>query len=315
MPEHFSLPKIEQQGSRQKVVAHAPSEETTMANTRGYDFDDEQQNGGHPDDRRRQDRMTGGQGTGGSRGDQPRRDMQGNPSGIGDDLGRGGYSGRQRGWDDSENRQDNGNRAGGNPSGLWQSSQGDGGTDRQPGYGRDRSGESQGYGSGMQGGYGRGAQGDYRRDGSNDRGFFEKAGDEVSSWFGDSDAQRRREVDHRGKGPKGYARSDDRIKEEVSGKLSDDWMIDASDIEVEVADGEVTLTGQVDSRQTRRRAEDCVEGLAGVKHVQNNLRVKSQSGATSRGSGTATESSGGASGDTTGGGMTGAGSSGGVMPS
>lgn len=287
-----------------------------MANTRGYDFDDEQQDNGQPDDRRRRDGMTGGQRTGGSRGDESRRDMQGTPSGIGDDLGRGGYSGRQRSLDDSENRQDNGNRAGGNPSGLWQSSQGNGGSDPQPGYGgqgygRDRGGESQGYGGGMQGGYGRGAQGDYRRDRGNDRGFFEKAGDEVSSWFGDSDAQRRREVDHRGKGPKGYSRSDDRIKEEVSDKLSDDWMIDASDIEVEVSDGEVTLTGKVDSRQTRRRAEDCVEALAGVKHVQNNLRVKSQTGATSGDSATGADSSG----NTTGGSIAGAGSRGGVMPS
>lgn len=253
-----------------------------MANPRGYDFDDDQHDSGHPDDRYRREGMTGGQGTGG---DQSRRDRQGNPSYIGDDLGRGGYSGRQRGWDDSEYRRDDGNRTGGNPSGLWQSSRGEGGPDRRPGYG-----------SGMQGGYGRGAQSDYRRDEGDDRGFFQKAGDEVSSWFGDDDAERRREVDHRGKGPKGYARSDDRIKEEVSEKLSDDWMLDASDIEVAVAEGEVTLTGHVDSRQSRRRAEDCIEDVAGVTHVQNNLRVRSRTGATPGGSATGADDSGSATG-------------------
>ena len=33
------------------------------------------------------------------------------------------------------------------------------------------------------------------RGGSDDRGFFERAGDEIASWFGDDEAERRR---HRG---------------------------------------------------------------------------------------------------------------------
>jgi hypothetical protein len=42
-------------------------------------------------------------------------------------------------------------------------------------------------------------QGDYRGRGSfeDDRGFFDRAGDEVRSWFGDEEAQRRREADER----------------------------------------------------------------------------------------------------------------------
>ncbi|HEX5182673.1 MAG TPA: DUF2171 domain-containing protein [Allosphingosinicella sp.] len=38
---------------------------------------------------------------------------------------------------------------------------------------------------------------DYRYRGSDDRGFFDRAGDEVRSWFGDEEAQRRREEDER----------------------------------------------------------------------------------------------------------------------
>lgn len=79
----------------------------------------------------------------------------------------------------------------------------------------------------------------------------------------------------RGKGPKGYVRSDERIKEDVSDRLSDDDSLDASDITVGVSGGEVTLTGYVDSRQAKRTAEDCAEQCAGVRHVQNNLRVRS----------------------------------------
>jgi osmotically-inducible protein OsmY len=113
------------------------------------------------------------------------------------------------------------------------------------------------------------------RYGDEERGFFERAGDEVLSWFGDRDARRRREVDHRGRGPKNYARSDERIRDDANDRLTEDVWIDASEVEVMVADGEVTLSGTVEDRRAKRRAEDCVEAISGVKHVQNNLRYHS----------------------------------------
>jgi hypothetical protein len=36
----------------------------------------------------------------------------------------------------------------------------------------------------------------------------------------------------------------------------------------------VTLDGQVARREDKRRAEDLAESVAGVKHLQNNLRVR-----------------------------------------
>lgn len=108
-----------------------------------------------------------------------------------------------------------------------------------------------------------------------DRGFLERVGDEVRSWFGDRDARRRREVDHRGRGPKNYARSDERICDDVNDRLTEDVWIDASEIEVTVTNGEVVLSGSVEDRRTKRRAEDCAEDVSGVKHVQNNLRYRS----------------------------------------
>lgn len=80
---------------------------------------------------------------------------------------------------------------------------------------------------------------------------------------------------HRGRGPKGYKRSDERIHEDVCERLTEDRFIDASNIEVEVKGGEVTLSGTVASRGLKRRAEDLVEMASGVSHVQNNLRVES----------------------------------------
>ena len=79
--------------------------------------------------------------------------------------------------------------------------------------------------------------------------------------------------EHRGRGPKGYQRSDERIHEEVCECLTDDPFIDASSIELSVQSGIVTLTGTVSSRQEKRRAEDLIENLSGVKDVHNSLRV------------------------------------------
>lgn len=118
-----------------------------------------------------------------------------------------------------------------------------------------------------------------------DRGFMERASDEVASWFGDEDAERRRQMDagHRGRGPKNYTRSDDRIREDVNDRLSDDPHIDASDIEVMVSNGEVTLNGTVNERFAKRHAEDIAESVSGVKHVQNNLRINAQQAGMDRG--------------------------------
>jgi osmotically-inducible protein OsmY len=88
----------------------------------------------------------------------------------------------------------------------------------------------------------------------------------------------RDEGEHRGRGPKNYKRSDERIREDVSDRLSDDSWLDASEIDVKVSDCEVTLTGTVDSREDKRRAEDLAEAVSGVRHVQNNLRVQAPTG-------------------------------------
>lgn len=76
-----------------------------------------------------------------------------------------------------------------------------------------------------------------------------------------------------GRGPKGYQRSDERIREDVCDRLADDEHIDASDVTVEVRDAEVTLSGTINDREQKRRAEDCSDNVSGVRNVINNLRV------------------------------------------
>lgn len=77
-----------------------------------------------------------------------------------------------------------------------------------------------------------------------------------------------------GRGPKDYRRSDNRIFEDVCERLTQHGQIDASDVEVEVNNGEVTLRGTVDSRRTKRLVEDVTDSVMGVRDVHNQLRVQ-----------------------------------------
>jgi hypothetical protein len=77
-----------------------------------------------------------------------------------------------------------------------------------------------------------------------------------------------------GRGPRGYQRSDERIKEEVCDRLTQHGRIDASDMDVQVDNCEVTLTGAVQSREAKRMAEDVVDSVQGVREVHNQLRVQ-----------------------------------------
>ena len=77
-----------------------------------------------------------------------------------------------------------------------------------------------------------------------------------------------------GRGPRGYRRSDDRIRDEACERLTDHPLIDASDVDVEVRDGVVTLTGRVAIRAEKHLAEDVIDEVAGVRDVENRLRVQ-----------------------------------------
>lgn len=102
--------------------------------------------------------------------------------------------------------------------------------------------------------------------------LWSRAKNAVAGAFRDDDSDERM---HRGRGPKSYRRSDDRIHDDVNDRLTDDPFLDATHIDVGVADGEITLSGTVTSRADKRRAEDLADHVSGVKHVQNNLRLES----------------------------------------
>jgi osmotically-inducible protein OsmY len=78
----------------------------------------------------------------------------------------------------------------------------------------------------------------------------------------------------RGIGPRGYQRPDERIHEEVNDRLTNDPYIDATEIDVSVAEGVVTLNGTIENRAEKRLVEDCVDAVPGVRDVANNLRIR-----------------------------------------
>lgn len=80
-----------------------------------------------------------------------------------------------------------------------------------------------------------------------------------------------------GVGPRNYTRSDERITEDLCERLTHDHDIDASDIEVKVANGTATLEGTVSQRWMKHRAEDLADNCSGVRSVDNRLRVETRS--------------------------------------
>jgi osmotically-inducible protein OsmY len=125
-----------------------------------------------------------------------------------------------------------------------------------------------------------GLGGDYARD--THRGGF---GDEYArdgAWSGAGRAdQYARDRDHaeppresfRGRGPKNWRPSDERILETVNLLLTDHDGVDASEIDVTVENAEVTLNGMVGSRWEKRLADDIAHSCAGVRDVHNRLRI------------------------------------------
>lgn len=122
------------------------------------------------------------------------------------------------------------------------------------------------------GGFGSGSYGS-RGFGEDSRGF--DAGQYGGGNYGSSTYGTGSQGQFAGKGPKGYKRSDERLIEDISERLSDHPRIDASEIEVRIEEGIAILTGTVSDRQCKRLAEEISESVSGVRDVRNELRLQS----------------------------------------
>ena len=88
--------------------------------------------------------------------------------------------------------------------------------------------------------------------------------------------ERREEQGRRGtnSGPRSRRKPDESLRQEIREILTADPELEATDIEVEVEGGAVTLRGAVVDSDARLLAEELVESLAGVREVHNRLRVE-----------------------------------------
>jgi len=82
-----------------------------------------------------------------------------------------------------------------------------------------------------------------------------------------------REMPRYPRGPKGYQRSDERLKEDISERLMEAYHIDSSEVTVEVRGAKVSLEGTVPSRHMKHAIEDMVDRCPGVLDIDNRIRV------------------------------------------
>jgi osmotically-inducible protein OsmY len=73
--------------------------------------------------------------------------------------------------------------------------------------------------------------------------------------------------------PKGYKRSDERIRDDICETLSRSGT-DVSDVSVEVSGGRVILEGTVIDRYAKHEIEDHAAECLGVEDVENRIRVE-----------------------------------------
>ena len=98
-----------------------------------------------------------------------------------------------------------------------------------------------------------------------------------NTWGGEQFRADRREEQGRrqtNSGPRSRRKPDESLRQEIREILNADPEVEATDIEVEVEGGAVTLRGAVVDSDARLLAEELVESLAGVREVHNRLRVE-----------------------------------------
>ncbi|QYY28361.1 BON domain-containing protein [Cupriavidus pinatubonensis] len=95
-----------------------------------------------------------------------------------------------------------------------------------------------------------------------------RIGEAVGDLFGTSERHERHV------GPRGYQRTDERIRDQICERLSYARGVDISDVSVDVKDSVVTLSGTVKSRSQKYYIEDLADSTYGVSEVNNDIRVR-----------------------------------------
>jgi hypothetical protein len=102
-------------------------------------------------------------------------------------------------------------------------------------------------------------------------------GDQMASALEEQDERAAATLGARRNRPARYRRPDERILDDVWHRIST-AAIDPQDVEVEVNNGVVTLSGRVSTRFEKRIVEDIADGVFGVQEVHNHLRLARATG-------------------------------------
>jgi len=156
-------------------------------------------------------------------------------------------------------------------------------------------GSQSGYGSQQRFGGGESRFGDEQRWRGESQGFF---GDrDREGWRGGRFGYGERGRDRPGffqrlfkRGPKGYQRSDERLREDISERLMYAMEIDSSEVTITATDGRVTLDGTVPDRFMKHAIEDMVDECPGVQDIDNRIRVQREGASSQSGTGLGTGS-------------------------
>ncbi|MFO7275428.1 MAG: BON domain-containing protein [Pseudomonadota bacterium] len=257
------------EGERQESARDFHPGNEALRKTRSYGSGEPQQPGTSrywQGSRYRQGQDFGGMGSGGSRY---------GASGFGGYEGEGQYGGRAYGGEGPYGP------VWGQREGLGQSGPFDPGRRGGFRWGAEREREARGYGgqdfrgSGSYGGHG--TTGDY--------GYGAGPG---GSWGGMQAPPQGMSGTTARRGPKGYQRSDERLKEDICERLMQAEHIDSSEVTIEVQAGRVTLEGTVPERYMKHAIEDLVDACPGVQDIDNRIRVQrpQQERSETRGQGT-----------------------------
>jgi hypothetical protein len=74
-------------------------------------------------------------------------------------------------------------------------------------------------------------------------------------------------------GPKGYQRSDERMREEICDELMRTAHLDSSDVTIDVTAAKAVLEGTVPERWMKHAMEDLADACPGIQDVENRIRV------------------------------------------
>ena len=129
--------------------------------------------------------------------------------------------------------------------------------------------EAHSYGYEGQGGWGDFTQGGY----GEDQGRFAQSGHGRGGSDYAEAGRTSSGPSYRGRGPRNYTRSDDRIVDDLIDRMTEHHELDATQILVMVEGGVVTLTGEVPERRMKHLAEDIADEVTGVRDIENRIRV------------------------------------------